>query len=31
MEGVAKEDRCQGHHKDPVEAGFLKKIFGKNK
>jgi hypothetical protein len=29
LDGVAIEDRCQGHHKDPVEAGFLKKIFSK--
>ncbi len=31
LDGVAKEDRCQGHENDSVEGGFLKKIFGKNK
>jgi hypothetical protein len=31
LDGVAKEDRCQGHENDSVTGGFLKKIFGKNK
>jgi len=29
LEGVAEQDRCQGHQKDPIESGFFSKMFGK--